>query len=143
MADYAISACLCGVKCRYDGKITTDKRCLKLYESGNAILICPEIEGGMTTPRPPCERLGEKVIASDGSDKTKEYYRGASNALKKCRKAGVKIAILKERSPSCGSSLIYDGTFSGKRISGKGVCAQEFEKGGIKVFSEETFEFCL
>lgn len=143
MAEYAISACLCGVKCRYDGKVVYNERCSSLYKSGEAILVCPEVEGGLPIPRSACERKGEKVISCDGLDRTAEYKLGAQKVLEKCLKEGVKIAILKERSPSCGSRDIYDGTFSRKLISGKGILAELLEKNDIKVYSEETFEFCL
>jgi uncharacterized protein YbbK (DUF523 family) len=143
LADYAISACLCGIKCRYDGKVKTDKRCLKLYESGNAILICPEVQGGLNTPRLPCEKREKQIYNINGDDLTFAYIKGAEDVLRKCKKAGVKTAILKERSPSCGSSQIYDGSFSGKLIKGEGICAEMLRKNSIEVYSEENFEFCF
>lgn len=143
MAEYAISACLCAVKCRYDGKVSVNPRCKALYDSGNAILVCPEVSGGLQIPRTACEISDGKVISADGIDRTPEYTKGAQKVLKQCLEAGVKIAVLKERSPSCGSTNIYDGTFSHNLIDGQGICAKLLEENGIKVYSEETFEFCL
>lgn len=134
---YAISACLCGKLCRYDGKTTLNKKAAEIYERGEAILICPETDGGLKTPRSPCEIKNGRVISRDGRDCTEEYVRGAEAALKKCTENEVEICILKQRSPSCGSRQIYDGSFSGRLIDGKGITAKLLSENGFKVISEE------
>lgn len=134
---YAISACLCGVKCRYDAKSKPNENALKLYESGEAILICPEQAGGLSVPRPPCEIVGDKIMSRDGTDCTKQYMDGSEKVLDICKKHGVKKALLKQNSPSCGTSHIYDGTFTGTLIEGEGVTARLLREHGIEVMGEK------
>ena len=129
--EYVISACLCGVPCRYDGKIKADGECVKLYEDGKAVLVCPEVMGGLTTPRTACEIVGDKVVSKTGEDKTKQYKNGAVAVLALCKLHGIKKAILKEKSPSCGCEFVYDGTFTGNLIKGKGVTAALLIQNGI------------
>lgn len=138
---YAISACLCGVCCRYDGKTKCIPEIKALYDSGEAILICPEVMGGMPTPRKPSEIRGEKVVTSDGDDNTDFFLKGASKALSLCKKYNVKIAILKQNSPSCGSKQVYDGSFSGKLVDGAGVTAKLISSSGIEIKDEKVTEF--
>lgn len=135
--EYAISACLCGVCCRYDGKTKCVPEIKKLYDDGRAILICPEVMGGMTTPRKPSEIQGDKVVTADGDDNTDFFNRGARVALELCQRYNVKTAILKQNSPSCGSKQVYDGSFSGRLIDGVGVTARLFFENGIKIESEK------
>ena len=117
-----ISACLMGVKCRYDGK-TKPLACLgQLTDEYTLIPVCPEVLGGLPTPRVPAERIGDRVITQDGRDVTSNYEQGAQQALRMAQMTGCTTALLKERSPSCGSGMIYDGTFSGGLCSGDGVC---------------------
>ena len=108
MENILVSACLLGIGCRYDGKHKADLNVLKLKEKYNLIPVCPEIYGGLTTPRVPSERIGDKVMMKDGRDVTENYTRGANEALELCRIFNIKTAILKERSPSCGKGEIYD-----------------------------------
>lgn len=132
-----VSACLAGVKCRYD---SSDKPCQKvidLVKKGEAIPVCPEQLGGLTTPRIPSEIKGDKVFRQDGKDLTAEFERGAKEALKITQLAGCKEAILKSSSPSCGSGKIYDGTFSGKLTEGDGIFTRLLKKNNIKVLTEE------
>lgn len=135
--EYAVSACLCGFACRYDGKSKPDERIKKLYDEGRAIPVCPEQLGGLTTPRTPCEIIGGRVVSSDGEDRTEAYMKGSRKVLEICKKYSVKKAILKQNSPSCGSSHIYDGTFSGTLIPGEGCCTTLLRENGIEVSGEK------
>lgn len=133
----AVSACLLGEPCRYDGKSKPDKRVISLKEKFNLISICPEVLGGLDTPRPPSEIQGNKVVNCLGADVTSSYASGAEKALEIAKKNGCKTAILKSKSPSCGIGEIYDGTFSKSLTSGMGVTASLFLKNGIDVISEK------
>jgi len=116
-----VSACLAGIKCRYDGK---DNRCeyvIDLVSKGLAIPICPEQLGGLATPRDPAEQVGDKVISIQKADFTAAFEKGARETLRLAQLVGADSAILKQRSPSCGVSLIYDGSFEGKIIKGQGI----------------------
>ena len=121
-----VSACLLGVSCRYDGESKPCDYVIKLREKYILIPICPEEDGGLPTPRTPSERVGDKVLMKDGKDVTENFKKGAEYALKKAKDFGCTMAILKARSPSCGSGKNYDGTFSGTLIDGDGVCAELF-----------------
>ncbi|HCW53436.1 MAG TPA: DUF523 domain-containing protein [Clostridium sp.] len=143
---YLISACLCGINCKYSGGNNLNETCLKLLREGRAILICPEQLGGLSTPRNPAELKSSaediingkgKVIDNKGNDVTDKFLKGAYEALNIAQEIGITKAILKEGSPSCGCNLVYDGTFSGNKISGKGLTAYLFEQEGITVFSDE------
>lgn len=135
--EYAISACLCGVCCRYDAKTKCDEEIRRIYDEGRAILICPEVMGGMDTPRKPSEIVGDKVLNCDGEDNTAYFRKGAEKALVLCRKYKVRKAILKQNSPSCGSKHIYDGSFSGVLKDGMGVTAKLLSDNGIEVSGEK------
>lgn len=146
---YIISACLCGVNCRYDGKNSANERCLKLFREGKAVLVCPEQLGGLPTPRNSVElnASAEKVINgegkavnTEGEDVTEQFIKGAYETLKIANELGANKAILKEGSPSCGYNRVYDGTFSGNKVKGKGITAYLLEKEGITVFSDEELE---
>lgn len=134
---YLISACLCGEYCRYDGGTFDYPALRKLVEDGIAIPYCPEHQGGLPIPRKPCEIVGDRVLAADGTDCTAEYTRGAEGALALCREHGLTAAILKESSPSCGSHLIYDGTHSGRKIPGMGLTARLLGEHGIALYTEK------
>lgn len=131
------SACLLGIKCRYDGKGKADKKVIRLSKKETLIPICPEQLGGLSTPREPSERRGKKVITKSGKDVTEDFERGAKEVLRLAKLFEIEEAILKQRSPSCGSGQIYDGTFSGRIIKGEGVTATLLKKNRIKVISEE------
>jgi uncharacterized protein YbbK (DUF523 family) len=134
-----VSACLLGMKCRYDGKSVPCK--LNLPEDKFIIVpFCPEIYGGLPTPRTPSEIVGDKVMTSDGRDVSENYERGAREALLLAEKLGIKKALLKERSPSCGNNFIYDGTFSGKLKKGNGVTAKLLKENKIEVLGESDLE---
>lgn len=100
------------------------------------ILICPEVWGGLTTPRDPSEVLGDKVFSNKGKDVTENFKRGAEETLKLAKKFGIKKALLKAKSPSCGSGKIYDGTFSRTIVDGYGITAKLLKENGIEIISE-------
>lgn len=131
------SACLLGVKCRYDGKDKGHKGLIELSKSEVLVPVCPEQLGGLTAPREPSEQRGDRVFSRNGRDVTENFKKGADAVLKMAKALGAKEAIFKENSPSCGSKQVYDGTFSGKTIEGAGVTTKLLRENGIKVISEE------
>lgn len=133
------SACLLGIKCRYDGKSKPNKKVIKLAKKEFLIPVCPEQLGGLPTPREAAEQKGKRVITKSGKDVTKAFQRGARQVFRLAKLLGIKEAILKQRSPSCGCGQIYDGTFSGKVIKGNGVTTAFLKKNRIKVISDEDF----
>ena len=143
MEKILISACLVGDKVKYDGHSNYNEKIKLLLEKYELVPFCPEVEGGLPTPRKPSERIKDRVKMSDGKDVTRQYEKGAELAANICLYLGIKIAILKENSPSCGSHKIYDGTFSHKLIDGQGVTAGLLKKEGIKVISEDEIDTLL
>lgn len=143
MENILVSACLLGLDCRYDGENNYNENIEKLKNKYNLIPVCPEIFGGLSTPRPPSERLKEKIINKTGNDVTIQYKKGAEETLKLAKLYNVKLAVLKERSPSCGKGKIYDGTFSHNIIDGNGVTAELLLKNGIKIYGESEIEILL
>jgi uncharacterized protein YbbK (DUF523 family) len=140
-----VSACLLGVVCRYDGTGAANPTIIK-YANGrgiNLIPVCPEVLGGLPVPRTPCERAGDRVIGEDGGDYTAQFEKGADETLKLARVNDCKYAILKARSPSCGFSTIYDGTFTGRLIDGSGLTAELLTRHGIRVIDESRAEELL
>lgn len=135
-----ISACLLGLKTRYDGRSKEYEALAGLMEKYNLIPVCPEVMGGLPTPRVPSERVGERVIMRDGNDVTENYMRGATEVLKLARLYGADTAILTERSPACGSGKIYDGSFTGTLTDGFGVCAEYLIKNGVRVIGSLHLE---
>ncbi len=135
-----VSACLLGVRCRYDGKSKPHPAVERLLEQHTLIPVCGEILGGLPTPRVSAERQGERVVTADGRDVTAAYRRGAEEVLRLAERYGCKAAILKERSPSCGSGRIYDGTFTGTLTDGWGVTAELLRDHGICVIGESEAE---
>lgn len=133
-----ISACLLGVNCKYNGNNNYIEVVEKLKEKYNLIPVCSEVFGGLTTPRVPSERLNGKVINKEGEDVTLQFVKGSEEVLKLAKFYNVKLAILKEKSPSCGFGKIYDGTFSNTLIDGNGVTAELLIKNGIKVIGENS-----
>lgn len=136
-----ISACLCGCNCKYNGKNNENEQCVNLFKKGKAVLVCPEQLGGMTTPRPPSEIKkveGKKyVFTNENKDVTSNFKKGAKEALNIAKLVNAKVAILKNGSPSCGSTLIYNGNFENKKIKGEGFTAKMLRENGIKVLSED------
>jgi uncharacterized protein YbbK (DUF523 family) len=145
-----ISPCLIGIRTRWDESCDEIEELINLVKSGQAVFMCPEQLGGMTTPREPCEiepgktaadvlNGDAKVLTISGKDVTEQFVVGAQRILKFCQEMGVEIAILKSYSPSCGSERTYDGTFTETIISGKGITAESLEQNGIKVYNEKNF----
>ena len=137
-----VSACLLGMPCRYDGTGKREPGLEKLREQGHTLIpVCPEVLGGLPIPRPPAERQPDgRVITQKGQDVTNQYRAGAQRALELAQVHGCTLAVLKERSPSCGRGQIYDGTFSHTLLSGSGVTAQLLEEHGIPVYGESQIK---
>ena len=147
-----VSACLLGEPVRYDGR---HKRCddpvlQRWLREGRVVLVCPEVAGGLPIPRPPAEISGgaggEKVIAgasrvidSEGRDVSVQFIQGAGYSLALARSKSIRIAVLKEGSPSCGTAYSYDGTFSGTKVPYPGVTSALLRQAGVRVFSEARF----
>lgn len=141
---YGVSKCLLGENCRYNGENNYRSEVLEFLTDKNVIGICPEVAGGLSIPREPCEIIesnGKRcVITSSGKDLTDAFLLGAEASLKLLYRKKVKCAILKNGSPSCGYGRIYDGSFTGKSIEGHGITAELFMKNGIEIFTEEDFK---
>ncbi len=145
-----ISACLAGRECRYDGTGADDDDVARLVLERRAVLVCPEVDGGLGTPRPAAEIVGgdgsdvlagrARVLTREGHDVTGEYLKGARRALETAERTGAKAAMLKARSPSCGCGEVYDGTFSKTLRGGDGVTAALLQAHGIRVLSDEEKE---
>lgn len=136
----AISACLGGAACRYDGRANTVEALKALAQQGEAVLICPEVMGGLEIPRDPCERQGARVCTKTGKDCTAAYQKGAEAALALLQENKITLAVLKANSPSCGKGLIYDGSFTRTLKPGNGVAAELFLQNGVRVLTEEEWK---
>lgn len=141
-----VSSCLAGMKVRYNGSDSLHETIANWIQQGVAIPVCPELLGGFTTPREPAEIIGgtgadviagrATVVSKSGQDVTAMYMDGAKQVLEMTQKLGVTMVVLKEYSPSCGSQMIYDGTFGNHKINGEGVTTALLRQAGIKVISE-------
>ncbi len=140
MTRIAVSACLLGEKCRYDGKSNRSENVIALGDKVLLVPVCPEVEGGLSIPRPCAEIKDGRVITQDGIDVTRRFEEGAEACLGCIQAQGCQTAVLKARSPSCGAGEIYDGSFSHSVIKGNGVFAGLLEKAGIRVFTEEQVD---
>jgi len=137
------------MKVRYNGTDCLDETIQKLLNENKAFAVCPELLGGFSTPREPAEIIGgngedvlagtAKVIDRSGTDVTNMYLEGAYITLAKAQEVSATMVVLKENSPSCGSTVIYNGEFKGKKIAGNGVTTALLRKNGIKVTSEENW----
>lgn len=143
MITVLVSACLTGVKCKYNGGDNYIKKIELLKDKANLICVCPEVDGGLATPRAPSEIKNGKVISKNGKDVTDAFVKGAQNALEKAQECGCKIALLKGKSPSCGSGKVYDGSFTGVLCDGDGVTARLLKQNDIKVFCETQIDELL
>lgn len=135
-----VSACLLGCACRYDGRSKGHPLAQELARRGLAVPVCPEQLGGLATPRAPSEQREGRVVSAAGDDVTAQYRRGAEETLRLARLYGCAAAVLKERSPSCGSGQIYDGTFTKTLTQGDGLTTQMLKKHGITVYGESQIE---
>lgn len=144
-----VSSCLAGMKVRYNGTDCLDEMIQKLLNEDKAIAVCPELLGGFSTPREPAEIIGgngedvlagtAKVVDRSGTDVTDMYLKGAYITLAKAQEVSATMVVLKENSPSCGSTMIYNGEFKGKKIAGNGVTTALLRKNGIEVTSGENW----
>lgn len=135
-----VSACLVGKNTKYDGGNNYNKYVLEYLKDKEVVLICPEVFGGLPTPRIPSEQINDKVINSNNEDVTKQFVDGANEALKRLQQQNVNVVILKERSPSCGYKKVYDGTFSKTIIDGNGVFAKLAIENGFIIYTESDIE---
>ena len=142
MKKLLISRCLLGDPCRYDGKTKPlpAQTLQRLRAQYTLIPVCPEVLGGLPTPRTPSERQGERVVTATGEDVTAQYRRGAEIALETAQREQVSAALLKERSPSCGKGEIYDGSFSRTLTPGNGVTAEMLLDAGFAVYGESEVD---
>lgn len=142
-----VSACLLGQPVRYDGRASGHPDVLQAWQrEGRVVPLCPEVAGGLPTPRPPAEIPGgqggavldgdAQVVTIVGEDVSAAFLAGARLALELVRRHGIRVAVLKSGSPSCGNRLVYDGTFSGSKINGEGVTSALLRREGVLVFSE-------
>lgn len=138
-----VSACLLGARCRYDGASKPLPGLERLLDAIDPVPACPEQLGGLPTPRTPAERCGDRVVTRDGTDVTAQYERGAQEALRLAQTTGCTLALLKEKSPSCGCGRIYDGTHTGTLTDGNGVAAELLLQNGVRVFGETQLEELL
>lgn len=138
-----VSACLLGENCKYNGGNNYNDNAVLLGEKFEIIPVCPEVFGGLETPRDPCEILNGKVISKSGRDCTAEYIDGAEKTLYVAGESNAVYALLKEKSPSCGKNYVYDGSFSKRLVCGNGITADLFMKNGILVFGESEINKLL
>jgi uncharacterized protein YbbK (DUF523 family) len=131
-----ISSCLLGLPARYSGERQEHPMIEALEEKYELIAVCPETLGGLEIPRPPAEIIGKRVINKEGLDVTQEYEEGAQRVLDIAKGLSIKIAVFKERSPSCGHGWIHDGTFTDGMVEADGVCAKLLIENGIQVLGE-------
>ena len=143
MKKILVSACLLGEKCRYDGKSKPCDSVIKLSEKFDLVPICPEVFGGLPTPRIPAEIVDGAVLRKDGVDVTNNYKIGAQKALDIAIQNNIKIAVLKEKSPSCGKDIIHNGKFDGELSRGNGITVNLFLKHGINVYKESEVDKLL
>lgn len=135
-----VSACLLGENCKYSGSNNKNDSVIALGDKHTLIPICPECFGGLAIPRPPAEIRNGKVYNKLGDDVTEHFEDGAEKALYVAEEKGCRLAVLKERSPSCGFGEIYDGTFTGNTVRGNGITAQLLYDNGIKIFGESKLK---
>lgn len=138
-----VSACLMGVKCKYNGGDNLNPTIKELCEQNEYLCVCPECLGGLSTPRYPSEIQDNKVINSNGEDVSQQYNHGAQLVLNICEMENIDLAILKSKSPACGFGFIYDGSFTKTLVRGNGVCAQLLLNHGYRVINSEDDKIIL
>ena len=138
-----VSACLLGDNVKYDGTNNKNNELINFLKDYEVIKVCPECLGGLSIPRSPSEIKDDKVISKEGINVTNEFILGANKTLKIAKENNIKIAILKKNSPSCGSGMVYDGTFSHKLIDGDGITAKLLKENNIMVFNEDNYHDIL
>lgn len=135
-----VSACLLGENCKYNGGNNLSEKVMKFIEGHEVISVCPEVMGGLPTPRIPSEIVNGVVTAADGRNVDAEFRKGAQIGLELAKENDVDLVILQSRSPSCGVKQVYDGTFSGNKIDGQGIFVQLLIENGYKVIDVEDLE---
>jgi len=135
-----ISACLMGDNCKYNGGNNYHEKLVKWLSDKEVVKVCPELLGGLSTPRYPCEIKGDKVINKNGEDKTYYFTKGALETVKIALANQVRFAILKSNSPSCGNDMVYDGSFAHRLVPGEGITAHMLRINGIEVFNENDLD---
>lgn len=140
MEKYIVSACLVGMNTKYNGGNNKNERIIEFLKDKEYITICPEVSGGLSTPRAPSEIVKDRVINKEGIDVTNEFNLGTNKEIERVKEFGATIAILKSKSPSCGLNYIYDGSFTSSLIEGDGVFVKELKKLGIKILTELDFK---
>ncbi|MCM2678189.1 DUF523 domain-containing protein [Echinimonas agarilytica] len=143
MYQILVSACLVGRPVRYDGsgKALSNPIWLKWQAQQRLLPICPEVVGGLATPRAAAERQPDgRIMTTEGADVTSQFHRGATLSLAQAIQSNVAFAVLKANSPSCGNQQVYDGNFAGRLIEGQGVTAALLSEAGFKVFNEHQLE---
>ena len=140
MEKVLVSACLVGENCKYNGGNNKNDKIIEFLKDKEVILVCPEVMGGLSTPRFKSEILGGKVINEYGDDVSEYFANGAKIALSKAIENNVTLAILKEKSPSCGVKKVYNGQFNGTLVKGSGVFSSLIGQLGIKILTEEDFK---
>ena len=136
MEKILVSACLLGINCKYDGENNKNDKVIEYIKGKEVIPICPEIMGGLPTPRIPSEIKDNKVITKENKDVTNSFYKGAEEVLYLAKLLNVKKALLKAKSPSCGVGEIYDGTFTHTKIKGDGITTRLLKENNIEVITE-------
>ena len=135
-----VSACLAGDNCKYNSGNNLNQKMINFLKTLEMIKVCPEVLGGLLTPRPSAEIVNGQVMNTEGKNITKEFTLGAQKAFEIVQKENPDLIILQSRSPSCGIKQVYDGTFSGKKIPGQGLFAELCIKAGYKVLDIEDIE---
>lgn len=135
-----VSACLLGENCKYSGGNNYNEEVIRYLEGKTYLPVCPEVAGGLSSPRPPAEIQNGRVVDKEGKDLTAAFLKGAEVTLSLAKKHAASLCILKANSPSCGCGKIYDGAFSGKRIPGNGKTASLLLKNGFPVITEEDLK---
>ena len=133
----AVSACLLGENCKYNGGNNYSEKVVEYIKGCEVVPVCPEVLGGLPTPRESAEIVKGTVSHKDGTSVDKEFRLGAKRALEIIKAQRADLVILQSRSPSCGVNTVYDGSFSGMLISGQGVFAELLRKNGVKVMDVE------
>ena len=136
----AVSACLIGKNTKYDGTNNYNESVMEYLKDKEYILICPEVQGGLPTPRIPSERVNDKVINKENIDVTLQFVIGATKTIEMLKENNVELIIVKSKSPSCGYKQIYDGSFTGKTIEGNGVFTELAVKNGMQILTEKDIE---
>lgn len=142
MQKILVSACLYGDLVRYDGCSAPclDERFIKWKAEGRLVPVCPEVFGGLPIPRPASQRSGHQIIDHNGADVTKEFTLGALEAVRLAKAFNVAFAIMKSKSPSCGSKMIYDGSFTGHLVDGEGLAVEYLRKAGFTILDENELD---